>query len=61
MSNLREFAEKISPYPLSKLQKQFLDAYEKAEERGCRFYCIFPCRYGRQMMLDIIREFKHSK
>ncbi len=38
--NLVEFAEKISPVPLSDWQKRFLSAYEQAREEGK--VIIFP-------------------
>lgn len=38
--NLVEFAEKISPIPLTDYQKQFLAAYEQAQKEGKKLIVI---------------------
>ena len=53
-----EFAEKISPIPLTDWQKQFLLAYEQAQKENRLFICM-PARInGRNMLARIIREFE---
>lgn len=35
-----EFAEKMSPFPISPFQRQFLEKYEQATKEGKILYCI---------------------
>lgn len=52
-----EFAEKISPIPLTDWQKQFLSAYEQAREEGKVIMCVPPRIGGKRMLMQIIDEF----
>lgn len=54
--NLVEFAEKVSPIPLTEWQKQLLSTYERAKKENKLLICM-PARVcGRRMLVDIIRE-----
>lgn len=55
---LVEFAEKISPIPLTDWQKKFLSFYEQAEKEHKKIVCIMPRINGRKMIIDIIREYE---
>lgn len=58
--NLVEFAEKISPIPLTECQKQLLSTCERAKNENKLFICM-PVRInGRKMLVDIIREYERE-
>lgn len=59
--NLVEFAEKISPIPLTDWQKQFLSAYEQAQKEGKVIRCVLPRINGRRMLMQIIDEFEKEQ
>lgn len=59
--NLVEFAEKISPIPLTDWQKQFLSAYEQAQMEGIVIRCVLPRINGRRMLMQIIDEFEKGQ
>lgn len=56
-----EFAEKISPIPLTDWQKQFLLAYEQASEEGKVIMCVLPRIGGKRMLMQIIDEFEKGQ
>jgi len=58
---LVEFAEKISPIPLADWQKQFLAAYEQAKKENKHLFYVPPRINGRQMMMQIIKEFEKEQ
>lgn len=58
---LVEFAEKISPVPLTDWQKQFLSAYEQAQKEGKVIRCIPPRINGKRMLMQIIDEFEKEQ
>lgn len=55
---LVEYAEKVSPIPLTEWQKKFFDAYEQAEKENKEFAICFPPRAGRAMALQTVNEWK---
>ena len=59
--NLVEFAEKISPIPLTDWQKQFLSAYEQAQSEGIVIRCVPPRINGKRMLMQIIDEFEKEQ
>lgn len=56
-----EFAEKISPIPLTDWQKQFLSAYEQARKEGKVMMCVPPRINGKRMLMQIIDEFEKEQ
>ena len=58
---LVEFAENISPIPLTDWKKQFLSAYEQAREGGKVIMCVPPRIGGRRMLMQIIDEFEKEQ
>lgn len=56
-----EFAEKISPIPLTDWQKQFLSAYEQALKEGKVIMCVPPRINGKRMLMQIIDEFEKEQ
>lgn len=58
---LVEFAEKISPIPLSDCQKQLLEAYEQAQKENKRLIVIPGMRTGKGMIIKIIDEWNISR
>ena len=55
---LTEYAEKISPVPLTDCQKKFFETYKQAEKENGEFAIHFPQRTGRAMALQTINECK---
>ena len=55
---LIEFAEKISPIPLSEWQKQLLATYEQAKKEQKPIVLVTPRISGRRMLIQIIQEFE---
>ncbi len=55
---LVEFAEKVSPVPLTDWQKQFLAAYEQAQKENKHLVYVPPRINGRRMLMQIIDEFE---
>lgn len=55
---LAEYAEKVSPVPLTDWQKKFFEAYEQAEKENKEFAICFPPRAGRAMALQTVNELK---
>ena len=58
---LVEFAENISPVPLSNWQKQFLSAHKQAREEGKVIMCVPPRINGKRMLMQIIDEFEKEQ
>lgn len=58
--NLVEFAEKISPIPLSDWQKELFTAYEKAQKENKQLFVIPARNIGRGMVLQMIDDFKNG-
>lgn len=56
-----EFAEKISPIPLTDWQKQFLSAYEQAQKENKKLVCVPPRINGKRMLMQIIDEFEKGQ
>ena len=56
--NLTEFAERISPIPLTKFQKTFFAEYEKARADDKTVFVIFPRMQGRGMAYTIIKKWE---
>lgn len=55
-----EFAEKISPIPLTDWQKQFLSAYDQSQKENKKLVCVPPRINGRRMLIQIIDEFEEQ-
>lgn len=59
---LVEFAEKLSPIPLTDYQKQFLAAYEQAQKEDKKLLVIpGGMRSGKRMTYQIIDEWNISR
>ena len=56
-----EFAEKISPVPLTDCQKQFLSDYEQAQKENKQIIVIPAMRSGKRMTYQIIDEWNFCK
>ena len=56
-----EFAEKISPVPLTDWQKQFLSAYEQAQNENKQIIVIPAMRSGKRMTYKIIDEWNIAR
>ena len=56
-----EFAEKISPVPLTDCQKQFLSAYEQAQKENKQLIVIPAMRSGKRMTCKIIDEWNIAR
>lgn len=56
-----EFAEKISPIPLTEWQKQFLSDYEQAQKENKKLIYVPPRINGRRMLMQIIDEFEKEQ
>lgn len=55
---LVEFAEKISPMPLTEWQKKFLTFYEQAKKEHKPIVLVTPRINGSRMLIQIIQEFE---
>ena len=53
---LVEYAERVSPIPLSDCQKQLLSAYEQAQKENKQLIVIPGVRTGKRMIIKIIDE-----
>lgn len=58
---LVEFAEKISPVPLTDCQKQFLSAYEQAQKENKKLVYAPPRINGKRMLMQIIDNFENGQ
>lgn len=56
--SLVEFAEEVTPFPLSESQKQLLREYEKCEKNGNEIVVFSSMRSGKRFILQIIDEWK---
>lgn len=56
-----EFAEKISPIPLTEWQKQFLSSYEQAQKENKKLVYVPPRINGKRMLMQIIDEFEKEQ
>lgn len=56
-----EFAEKISPIPLTEWQKQFLSSYEHAQKENKKLVYVPPRINGKRMLMQIIDEFEKEQ
>lgn len=56
-----EFAEKLSPVPLTDWQKQFLSYYEQAQKENKKFIYVPPRINGRRMLMQIIDDFEKGQ
>lgn len=59
MSNLMDFAERISETPITIFQKCFLEKFEEAANNGQELHVILARCCGRRMIMDIIRQFEN--
>ena len=57
---LVEFAEKISPQPLTEWQKKFLTFYEHAKREHKPIVLVTPMISGKRMLIQIIEEFERE-
>lgn len=57
---LVEFAEKISPMPLTEWQKKFLTFYEQAKKEHKPIVLITPRINGRRMLMQIIEAYERE-
>lgn len=58
---LVEFAEKISPIPLTEWQKQYLATYEQVKNGKEQTVAVrTPSRSCRRMLMQIIQEFERE-
>lgn len=53
---LVEYAERVSPIPLSDCHKQLLSAYEQAQKENKQLIVIPGMRTGKRMIIKIIDE-----
>ena len=59
--NLVEFAEKISPIPLTDFQKHFLEMYEQAQKEDKELIVIPAMRSGKRMTYQIIDKWNNRE
>ena len=57
---LVEFAEKISPMPLTEWQKKFFTFYEQAKKEHKPIVLITPRINGRRMLMQIIEAYERE-
>lgn len=57
---LVEYAEKISPMPLTEWQKKLLTFYEQAKKEHKPIVLVTPRISGRKMLMQIIEEFENA-
>lgn len=58
---LLEYAEAVSPVPLSDWQKRLFEEYEQAEKQNQLLFVCFPPRARRSMTLKIIEKWKAER
>lgn len=58
---LHEYAETVSPVPLTSWQKEVLEMYEQAEKENQQLFACFSPRAGRSMTLKIIENWKADR
>lgn len=61
MCGIVEWAEKVSPVPLDKYQKQILCLMEKAHNEDLKIMVCYPIRCGRTMILRLWSEWIQEK
>ena len=61
MCEIVEWAEKVSPLPLNKYQKQILCLMEKAHNEDLKIMVCCPMRCGRTMILRLWSEWIQEK
>lgn len=57
---LLEYAERVSPVPLTDWQKKLFEVYEQAQKGNKQFLVIPPRNVGRKMVLQIIEDWNSS-
>ena len=56
--SLVEYAERISPFPLSDFQKELIAEYEEVEKKNLQPFISYPRNVGREFIYKVIQEWK---
>lgn len=58
--SLVEYAEEISPFPLSDFQKQLIERYEQESKKQAQLLSLPVKNVGRIFILEFIEEWKNK-